>query len=87
MANKFNIIGACERYFLSLYEDHKRSLNGTKVKHRIQQRRLRRKKQVHVLHYFLNDVISVYYFRNWLIDEIFLKGPLHLIGHLHVNLE
>lgn len=30
--------GACERYFLSLLEDHRRSMKGVKEKHRIQQR-------------------------------------------------
>ena len=39
-------IGACERYFVSLHEDFKRSVKGVKDKHQVRQRRLRRKKQV-----------------------------------------
>ena len=39
-------IGACERYFVSLHEDFKRSVKGVKDKHQVRQGRLRRKKQV-----------------------------------------
>ena len=45
----FLSLGACERYFISLYEDYKREIKGTKDRHRVQQRRLRRKKQVPIV--------------------------------------
>ena len=41
----------CERYYKSLYEDHRREQKGTKARHRAAQKHMRRKKEVNKVYY------------------------------------
>lgn len=78
-------VGASERYFRSLYEDHRRALKGIKEKHRVVQRRLRRKKQVYFLmciYSSANNCVVTILSRNFAIDAKHLTS-IHLQSGRH----